>query len=69
MSKKTLLSRLAWLLFKQETVGVDAIGNKYYRKLEKTVDGELVEKRLVKYVNFSQGYDPTTVPAGTAYYW
>ena len=29
-------------------VGADEVGNKYYRKLEKNLDGEVVEKRFFK---------------------
>ncbi|GAB4818978.1 hypothetical protein N2152v2_006024 [Parachlorella kessleri] len=43
-----LWNRVSWTLFKYEKVGADEVGNKYYRKLEKNLDGEIVEKRFFK---------------------
>lgn len=59
MSARNLLNRLTWALFKRETVGYDALGNKYYRLLEKSLDGDLIERRMVKYAG---DWDPAQVP-------
>lgn len=52
-------SRLSWALFKRETVGGDALGNTYYRKMERTPEGAELERRMVKYAG---EYDPTALP-------
>ena len=36
-----LVARLTWALFKRETVGVDALGNRYTRALDRTPEGEV----------------------------
>lgn len=59
MALRTMLNRITWALFKQETVGFDKVGNKYYRRLEKSLDGDLIERRLVKYAG---DWDPAAVP-------
>jgi NADH:ubiquinone oxidoreductase subunit len=59
MAFRQLLNRLSWALFKRETVGFDAQGNKYYRLLDKTVEGDIIERRMVKYAG---DWDPNEVP-------
>jgi NADH:ubiquinone oxidoreductase subunit len=58
MAFRQLMNRVSWALFKRETVGFDAKGNKYYRLLDKTVDGEIIERRMVKY---SGDWDPAEI--------
>ena len=41
-------------------MGVDVKGNKYYRVLEKTLEGDYLERRMVKY---SGDWEPADVPA------
>lgn len=53
------MNRVSWALFKRETVGFDAKGNKYYRLLDKTVEGDIIERRMVKY---SADWLPEDVP-------
>ena len=55
--------KLAWALLRQRRVGIDDVGNIYYIKQEKNLKGELVEKRLVKYVG---EYDPQQLPPAWA---
>lgn len=59
MAFRQLLNRVSWALFKRETVGFDAKGNKYYRLLDKTVEGDIIERRMVKY---SGDWEPADVP-------
>jgi NADH:ubiquinone oxidoreductase subunit len=60
MAARGLVARLTWALFKRETVGVDALGNRYSRALDRTPEGEVWERRTVK---FSGGaYDPLSIP-------
>ncbi|KAL4522822.1 hypothetical protein Ndes2526B_g00848 [Nannochloris sp. 'desiccata'] len=59
MAFRQLINRVSWALFKRETVGFDAIGNKYYRLLDKTVEGDIIERRMVKYAG---DWDPSQVP-------
>jgi NADH:ubiquinone oxidoreductase subunit len=61
MAFRQLLNRVSWALFKRETVGFDAIGNKYYRLLDKTVEGDVIERRMVKY--YKGNWEPADVPA------
>lgn len=61
-SSRSLLSRLVWTLFKRETVGIDSLGNKYYRQLERQVDGGTIEKRYVKFGGGIDNYDPLSIP-------
>ena len=49
MAFRQLLNRVTWALFKRETIGYDKLGNKYYRLLDKTVEGDIIERRMVKY--------------------
>lgn len=56
-----LIQRLTWWLLKYERVGVDEVGNKYYRKLEKLLDGTVAEKRFFK-PSVRGEYDPLAVP-------
>jgi len=58
MAFRQLMNRVSWALFKSETVGFDALGNKYYRFLDKTAEG-VTERRMVKY---SGDWDPNQVP-------
>lgn len=53
-------SRLSWALFKRETVGFDSVGNKYWRQLDKNPEGEVIERRMVKYADDT--FDPQTLP-------
>lgn len=48
------------LVFKQELVGIDKIGNKYYRYPDTDPNGNPVEKRIVDLVE--QEYDPESIP-------
>ena len=59
MALRNLVNRLTWALFKRETVGFDSLGNKYYRLLEKNIDGDVIERRMVKYAG---DWDPALVP-------
>lgn len=49
MSAKGILSRVSWWLFKRQRVGRDEFGNLYHRHLDKNPDGDLVERRYIKY--------------------
>lgn len=55
-----MLRRLKTLLFNQKYVGVDNAGNAYFIKIEKNLNGDLIEKRFVKYAG---DYDPSKLPA------
>lgn len=55
-----MLKRLKALLLKQKYVGVDNAGNAYFIKVEKGLNGDLIEKRFVKYAG---DYDPSKLPA------
>ncbi|PRW57224.1 mitochondrial isoform X1 [Chlorella sorokiniana] len=55
-----LAARLSWALLKRERMGVDEMGNKYFRKLEKNAFGDEIERRYVKYAG---DLDPTQLPA------
>lgn len=55
-----MLRRLKNLLLKQKYVGIDNAGNAYFTKIEKGLNGDLIEKRFVKYAG---DYDPSKLPA------
>jgi len=59
MAFRQFMNHVSWALLKRETVGFDAIGNRYYRFLDKTVEGDVIERRMVKY---SGDWDPNQVP-------
>lgn len=61
MTLRNILNRVTWALFKRESVGVDAFGNRYVRMLDKAPDGNIFERRLVRYKDPSL-LDPTTLP-------
>ncbi|WIA09942.1 hypothetical protein OEZ85_010155 [Tetradesmus obliquus] len=67
MSRGGVLSkawdRLRSLVLKETLVGADANGNKYYKFLEKDLQGQLVERRRVRVPGNDLLYDPKTVPA------
>lgn len=46
---KKLGEKLTWALLRRKYVGRDGHGNSYYIRMEKNFNGELVEKRFVKF--------------------
>jgi NADH dehydrogenase [ubiquinone] 1 alpha subcomplex assembly factor 2 len=55
------IGRLSRWFLKREKVGIDEIGNMYYKKLDKDMEGEQIERRIVAYVGGVVG-DPATLP-------
>ena len=58
---RRLAAKVTWALFKRETVGFDVHGNKYYRMLDKNLEGEVIERRMVKFKSGSY-YNPADTP-------
>jgi NADH dehydrogenase [ubiquinone] 1 alpha subcomplex assembly factor 2 len=54
-----MLARLSWALFKRRRVGTDPLGNAYFQSLDKNLEGEIIERRSVKYRGDP---DPTGLP-------
>lgn len=46
---KKLGEKLTWAVLRRKFVGRDGHGNSYYIRMEKNFNGELVEKRFVKF--------------------
>ena len=53
-------ARASWALLKKKKVGIDAAGNSYYAQLDKNLEGEIIERRIVSYKESDN--DPTILP-------
>jgi len=61
---RKLSEKVVSFLARRKLVGTDTFGNKYFVRHEKGFDGEIVEKRFVKYpIGGAFEYDPTKIPA------
>jgi NADH:ubiquinone oxidoreductase subunit len=60
---RKLSEKVVSFLTRRKLVGTDSFGNKYFVKHEKGLNGEMIEKRLVKYPSGGAfQYDPTKIP-------
>ena len=58
-----MLKKVVNFVLRQKYVGADNAGNAYFIKIEKGLNGDLIEKRFVKYAG---DCDPSKLPASWA---